>query len=129
MESATNRHSWDVFWYVVIGLFVVLGIAAFVVWVPNGKFPSRKWAEFSFYSFMLFAFLSKIYWRYRSHLRLWLLLLGSLAAHVSVYLPILQRLRYSPTLWYAAMMPLEGMLIMLVLWLLLHIPPDANVRL
>ena len=129
MDSTTERHRWDFFWYVVIGLLVLLGIAGFVIWVPPSKVPKRKWTEFSFYSIMLFALLAKIYWRYRSRLKMWLLLLASLALHLSVYLPALRQVDYSPTLWYVATMPVEAVLVMLFMWWLLHLGPDHKVQL
>jgi hypothetical protein len=128
MANANRRYR-DMFWYIVIGLLVILAIVVLVVWVPDRRLPNHKWTQFAFYSSLLFVFLSKIYWRYRYRLKLWLLIFAAIAVHLSAYLPLLWRIDYSPSLWYVVVMPLEAMLVMIVLWLLLRIPPDVNVRL
>lgn len=129
MANVDKRRLPDMFWYVIVGLLVVVGIAVVVVWVPEGKLPNHKWTQFVFYSALLFVFLSRIYWRHRGRLKLWLLMLAALAVHLSAYLPILWRIDYSPALWYVVVMPLEATLIMVALWLLLRIPPNADVGL
>jgi hypothetical protein len=116
-------------WYIAIGLMVLIGIATFVVWVPANKMPGRKWPEFAFCTLFLFACLSKLYWRYHKRLRLWLMLLVCLEAHLAISVPILLRIERPPTLYYQAIMPIEGVLIMLVLWRSVRVSPDANVQL
>ena len=78
---------------------------------------------------VLFVFLSKMYWRYRGRSKFWLVMAACFVAHLGVYLPILWRIDYSPSLWYVAVSPFEAMAIALILWVMLRVPPDPNVRL
>jgi hypothetical protein len=95
MERA-SKHRSDLFWYVLTGLLALFAIGIYVVYVPEGKGPDRKWTEFVFYSSMLFVMLAKIYWRIRRQLKLWLVMLEALVLHVSVYVPLLARIKNWP---------------------------------
>jgi hypothetical protein len=128
MERA-GKHRSDLFWYVLIGLLVLFAIGVFVVYVPERKRPDRKWAEFAFFSSFLFIFLAKFYWRMRRRLKLWLAMLGFLALHLSVYVPLLSRFEQWPSVAYLVLMPLEGMAIVIVLKSVLGVLPDPNVQL
>lgn len=129
MDNAINKNRRDMLLYVIIGLLTILAITGIVVWVPSNRVPDKKWTQFIFYSLVLYSFLVKIYWRHRTILKLWAILFGSIGVHLSAYLPILSRIDYSPALWYLVTMPLEGVIVMLVTWHFLQIPPDTNVRL
>ena len=116
-------------WYILIGLIVLAGIWLFVIFVPESKWPPRKWTEFAFYSLCLFVFLCKFYWRHRSRVRLWKWLLAALAVHLCIYIPVLAHIEAMPAILYVVIMPIEGMLIFLVFKLTLNLLPDPNARL
>jgi cell division protein FtsW (lipid II flippase) len=124
-----DKHRSDFLWYVLTGLLVLFAIGIFVVYVPEGKRPDRKWTEFFLYSSFLFIFLAKFYWRIRRQFKMWLIMLAALVLHLSVYVPLLSRIEHWPSLAYLLLMPIEGMLIVLVLKLALGVLPNPNVRL
>lgn len=128
MERA-NSHRSDFFWYVVIGLLVVFAIGAYVVYVPEGARPSRKWAEFALYTCFMFIFLAKFYWRIRRRLKLWLIMLAASVVHVSVFVPLLYRIENWASVAYLLLLPVEIMIIAIVVKLALGVMPDPNVRL
>ena len=67
-------------------------------------------------------------------MKLWLAMLAASAVHVITYVPVLRQIDYSPVLWYdyspvlwyVVLMPMEGMAIVLLIWLLLHVPPTPR---
>ena len=128
MERA-SKHRSDLFWYVLTGLLVLFAIGIYVVYVPEGKGPDRKWTEFVFYSSMLFVMLAKIYWRIRRQLKLWLVMLAALVLHVSVYVPLLARINNWPPITDPVLMTVEAVLIIIALKLILGVLPDPNVQL
>ena len=119
----------DMFWYIVIGLLVLLVIVVVAIWVPDNTMPSRKWGDFVFFTLLLFVFLLKIYWKYRGRSKFWLALGACLLAHLGVYLPILWRIDSLPSLWYVLVSPFEAMAIAFLLWKLLRIPPNPKAEL
>jgi hypothetical protein len=124
-----GKHRFDFLLYVAISLLVLFAIGIFVVYVPESRRPDRKWAEFAFYSSLLFIVLAKLYWRIRKRLKLWLIMLGTLMLHLSVYVPLLSRIDHWPSIAYLLLMPIEAMLIVIVVKLKLGVLPDPNVRL
>jgi hypothetical protein len=128
MERVGKRRL-DLLWYVLTGLLVLFAIGIYVVYVPEGKGPSRKWTEFVFYSSLLFIFLAKFYWRIHRRLKLWLAMLAALVLHVSGYVPLLSRIERWPSIAYPVIMTIEAILIIIALKLILGVLPDPNVRL
>jgi hypothetical protein len=126
-QLAKNRS--DFFWYVLIGLLTLVAIGVFVVYVPENRRPSRKWAEFAFYSSLLFIFFAKFYWRVRRHLKFWLVMVAALMLHLLVYVPLLSRIDHWPSIAYLLLMPIEGMAITLVLRVIVGVLPDPHVQL
>jgi hypothetical protein len=124
-----GRNRSDFFWYVLIGLLTVIAIGLFVIYVPESRAPKRKWTEFVFYSSFLFIFLAKFYWGVRRHLKLWLVMLGALLLHSSVYVPLLSRIDHWPSIAYLLLMPIEGMVIVLVVKFTVGVLPDPRVQL
>jgi len=124
-----ERKRSDLLWYVLIGLLTLVAILLFVVYVPESKRPSRKWAELAFYSSLLFIFLAKFYWRVRRHVKFWLVMFGILMLHLSVYVPLLSRIDHWPSIAYVLLMPIEAMAIVLVLKLTVGVLPDERVQL
>jgi hypothetical protein len=128
MERAGKRRL-DLLWYVLTGLLVLSAIGIYVVYVPEGKGPDRKWTEFALYSFFLFVFLAKFYWRIHARLKLWLAMLAALVLHVCVYVPLLSRIEHWPSIAYPILMTIEAVLIIIAFKLTLGVLPDPNVRL
>lgn len=92
-----KAHFSDLFWYIVIGLFVVLCMALWLIYVPERYWISRKWAMFILFTFFLYALLIKMYWRLRKSLQFWGLMLAILAAHILAYVSLFRHLPWWPT--------------------------------
>lgn len=112
------------FWYIVIGLLAVVAIAILVIYVPERDWPNKRWASFSFFTILLFVFLSKSYWKVPKPRKFWGILFAIFIAHVVLYTPFLQYIQRP--LWYIIIMSLEAMLIVLILKLSLNIMPDPR---
>jgi hypothetical protein len=114
------------FWYVVISLMVLLGIAAWVVYGPEHEWITKQWAWFLYFTIALFVLLVKMYWKVRKPRKFWALLLLLFVLHVLAYAPFL---KYIPRgFLYLLIIPLEAMLIFLIIKLVLNIMPDPKPR-
>ncbi len=122
-----RTHLSDMFWYIVIGLVTVLAIWFSVLYVPERYSTDRSWVVFLLFSFFLFAYLVKMYWRLRRSVRFWVLMLMLTVGHVLMYAPLLKYVQRVS--WYLVIMPIEGMLIVLIIKLVLNVMPDLTVRL
>ncbi|MFY9585350.1 MAG: hypothetical protein WAR21_12760 [Candidatus Acidiferrales bacterium] len=122
-----KTHFSDLFWYIVIGLLVILCMALWLIYVPERYWIDEKWAAFALFSFFLFAFLTKMYWRLRMSAKFWALMLAVLTVHVLAYVPLLKYIQRAS--WYLIIMPIEAMLIALAIKLVLNVLPDLTTRL
>lgn len=122
-----RRHFGDMFWYIAIGLLVVVAIAVLVIYLPERDWPGSQWAWFSLFTIMLFAFLSKFYWNIRKPKKFWAVLFAIFLAHLALYAPLLNYIQRA--FWYLFIMPMEAMLIVLIIKYLLNIMPDPKVQL
>jgi len=119
-------HFSDMFWYVVIGLLVLLGIAAWVVYGPEHEWISKQWTWFLYFTVALFGLLVKMYWKVRKLGKFWAVLLLLLVVQVLGYALLL---KYIPRAFlYLLFMPIEAMLIALIIKLVLNVMPDTKTR-
>jgi hypothetical protein len=118
-------------WYVLGGLLVAAGyiVCVFVVvkFVPERFWPNKQWLAFTFFSVILFVFLTKMYWSVRKPRSFWWLLLLLMIVHTAVYVPLLRFI--TRAFMYVVIMPIEAIVIFLIVKLVVNVMPDTKVRL
>jgi predicted tellurium resistance membrane protein TerC len=97
-ERPKSRIS-DLFWYVVIGLaivvFIIGGTLVFVKFVPERYWPTKRWWAFIFFTIVLFAFLIKSYWEAHKPRNFWSLLMLLFTAHLAVTAPLVPYIQHA----------------------------------
>jgi protein-S-isoprenylcysteine O-methyltransferase Ste14 len=123
-EQAKSRIS-DLFWYVVIGLgvvvLIIVGTFVFVKFVPERYWPTKRWWAFTFFTILLFAFLIKAYWEAHKPRTFWWLLMLLFTAHVIVTAPLVPYIRHAYI--YPIVMPFEFMMMAAVIKRLVNVMP------
>ena len=123
MESQSRLR--DFFWYVVIGLGVVVGIFGttffLVRFVPEHDWPTKRWLAFTFFSVALFAIVVRMYWDARKPRKFWWLLALIFIVHVAAVVPLVPYIQHA--YFYALFMPFEAMVIVAVVKYFMNVMP------
>jgi len=121
----------DLVWYVAVGFGIacgyIIGVYIVVKVIPEQHWPSKQWLAFAFFSLVLFAVLARTYWSVRKPKSFWLLFSMLAVAHVAVYASVLKHIEHA--FFYALIMPLEAMVIILLIKLTLNVMPSPKTRL
>ena len=115
----------DFFLYAAIGIGIV---ATVVLWASVGPDISHTWFSFLFFTGLLLAVLVKMYWPMRRNVKIWLLMLAFLTAHIGSYVLFLRRVHEWPAFWYLLAMPIEVMIFAAITHKFAHVLP-TKVRL
>lgn len=79
-ENVTNHRRW--IWYCAIALGIVGAIALSAIYFPSQVEPMHhSWVQLVFVTVVIFGYLLKFGWRYRSSLRFWALYCVFLVTH------------------------------------------------
>lgn len=119
-----KRRFRDLALYVAIAVGIVGGLVTLPLWVSEGSLPSREWFTFIVATGFLCLFTGSLYWHRRKSLRLWVVLVTILIAHVLGYSVLLEHVQHFPDALFLITVPLEAMLIILIVKLCLNIMPQ-----
>lgn len=119
-----RRETKDLLLYVSVGFMAVVAIFGVAIYVPERYVPSKPLGTFIWFTFFLFLFLIKAYWKLRRSSKFWLFLIGVMVVHVIAYLPLLTYIQ--PAALYLLLMPLEVMLIVLIGKLVFDFMPNMK---
>ncbi len=101
-------------WYAYIAIALAL-VVAITIWAfedPH-KFNHAydPWVQFGILTLVIFGYLMKWFWRYRSSVNFWLLYAFLLTAHCAVFLRIVSRSGRWPVLTLGFVGSIEGMML------------------
>jgi hypothetical protein len=101
----------DLVLYLGIALALVIGGTLYIFLVPPQRWIhlSYSWSVFVFFTVLLGAALAKMYWGERRRTKIWILLVSFLAAHIAVYVVLLQNVQDWSAFWYVLTGPAEVM--------------------
>jgi len=84
------------------------------------------WYALIFFTLLLAAGLTKMYWRHRGKRTIWRLLFAFIAIHIVAYVVLLHYVPNWPAFWFIVTVPAEVMLFIFVAHAWLHVLPTAK---
>jgi hypothetical protein len=116
----------DLILYVAIGILVSAAAIAWPIVVPQRFWLGHAWFSLVFFTVLLAAILTQMYWRARRRAQIFGLLGLFLAVHLAAYAVLLHYVPDWPAFWYVPSCTAEVMLFIALAKLWLHVLPSTT---